>query len=209
MAYLYFNDMNYLYDESASTMGRQIVDNFAQLFDADSWTSTRKNNEKFLQNKRDYFDSLFIIDGHVKGKLTSWIKRIPDVFYLPEEQMKKFLGTIDQHQETHGYSNNNSVSINTYTVSQTKALTLQQKARETNNKNSFTNATCLYPFKIDKKVCLLFFTFDSDAIYTVQILTSNDHAHALTTQGFDIVEIPEWDEINPREYKNVVYIPDR
>lgn len=202
MSYLNFNHLenSRIYNESLATMGRQFIDDFAQLFDLDSWTSTRKGNEKFLGNKRAYFDSLYKIDGELKRKLTGWIKRIPNVFYLPEEKMKQFLNTLDQHQEVHGYHDKNGGGTTTYTISQTKALILQQKARETNNKNSFTNATCIYPFKIDNKVCIVFFTFDNNEIYTAQIATTNQYAKSMTSSGFDIVEIPEWDNVNVREY---------
>lgn len=204
MAYLTFNSMQKPYNESLATMGRQMVDGVKQLFDTDTWTSERRRDTKYLENKKTYFDSMYKIDGELKRKLIAWIKKIPGVFYLPEEEMHQFLHSMDQHQETSGYYNDGSGGMSTYTVTQTKILALQRKARTTNRMNSITNATCVYPLKVDNKQCVLFFTFDSNKIHTAQVLTQNKYSKGMTTEGFDVVEIPEFDNVQKSEYTKMI-----
>ena len=175
----------------------QLGQGIKHLFNTDNWTSNRSACNNYLNAKREYFDELFVITPRLKDLLIKWIKKIPGAFYLKPNEMDQFLGTLEgQHSITSdSYGNTYSQDVNI-----TKEYGLQLKARDTNMKNSFTNATCTYKLQDGNKCYLLFFTFDSDDISVAQVLTKNKYGNTMLANGFDIVEIPEWAGVNPKEY---------
>lgn len=208
MSYLYFHNMimpnrPYPINESLSTMGRQFIDDFCQLFNFDNWTSSRASDMNFLQSKLDYFNKLFYLSPQLKKDLLSWVKKTPNVFSLPRLEMDQFLGTISTETRT-GYrttSNGQSVPY-TYEENRTNALSLQLKGRNSNAVNSITNATCLYRLVDDKsdKEYIVIFTFDSDEIKSCQVVIKSNYQSSSFTGGFDVVELHQWDGVDPKEY---------
>ena len=195
MAYLTFN--KFPVNESIGTMLTQLGQGIKHLFNTDNWTSNRAACNNYLNAKREYFDELFVITPRLKDLLLKWIKKIPGAFYLKPNEMDQFLGTLEgQHSITSdGYGNTYSQDVNI-----TKEYGLQLKARDTNMKNRITNTTCTYKLQDGNKCYLLFFTFDSDDISVAQVLTKNKYGNTMLANGFDIVEIPEWAGVNPKEY---------
>ena len=195
MAYLSFNKLRL--NESIGTMLTQLGQGIKHLFNTDNWTSNRAACNNYLNAKRDYFDEIFVITPRLKDLLIKWIKKIPGSFYLKPNEMDQFLGTLEGYQ---AISNDPNGRTRVDGVNVTKEYGLQLKARDSNAKNSITNATCTYKLQDGNKCYLLFFTFDSDDISVAQVLTKNKYGNTMLANGFDIVEIPEWAGVNPKEY---------
>ena len=199
MSYMKFDSLTPV-NETVSTMLVQLGQNIKQLFNTDNYTSARKNFQNYLNAKKDYFDEMFVITPRLQSMLLKWIKKIPGAFSIPANEVDQFLNVLEVDKEVSGGTYDGYGAVNSYDVVYTKEYILHNKATATNNKNSFTNATCTYLLKDGNKCYVLFFTFDSDDISVAQVLTKNKYANTTLANGFDIVEIPEWSGVDPREY---------
>jgi len=201
MAYLKCTPINRsIVTESITTFGRQLWYGIKTLFDADTYFDNDEAFRKYMDNKREQFDSSFKISPVLQRKLEGWVKRIPDVLLLSPSEMRQFLSASNSEQRYAGGSNSGNGYATSYEYNERNEVSIQRKARISNGFNSLTNATCSYLLPIGGKQALLFFTFDSDEIKVAQVITRNKYSAGGMASGLQAVKIPEWNTVQPVEY---------
>lgn len=185
-------------NESWSTMRRQLKDYFFGPYD-------------YYTNKRVYFDSMYEISGELKLKLIKWIKEIPNVVYIPENESEQFLDSIDVEVEKRGSgattkSKDRDFEYTTYSekeyrIETEKRAHLHGQARSRDFNSGMTTCTTVYPLRvIGNNVCFVYFTFDDDKIFNAQVIIKNKYSKGKDIEKYDAVTIRQWRSVHPGEY---------
>ena len=140
-----------------------------------------------IERKKAYFESLFKLDSKIISELVKIV-----------EQQSSTALLLDYDKLEQIFSSKRTIQVKdpitmttkvipfispdfTITISDGKKTIserdrLHKVAVKNSNYNKYTNATTFYPlFKDTKNFYLVYFTFDSDLIKSMQVLCSNDY----------------------------------